>query len=175
VALSNVERQRRWRVGWRKRLLAVADHGRLGTFDRGERLLHHDQTGASPFCPRRHQQHMSGVRLLAEPEGRTDERGPAETSPVPEGAAYEHRQTARSPAPGSSVQALRGKPHPASDLESLDMHAGMDEPWLLVRLLATIAEEHSRGREEWAVVARHARACDEELEKLNELPRQSRR
>jgi hypothetical protein len=27
--LSNVERQRRWRVGWRKRLLAVAEQARM--------------------------------------------------------------------------------------------------------------------------------------------------
>jgi hypothetical protein len=111
---------------------------------------------------------------MAEPEGRADQPGPVAGRPLPEGAELASR-----PAAGAvqrqSLQALRGQPHPASDLESLDMHAGMDEPWLLVRLLATIAEEHSRGREEWAVVARHARACDEELEKLNELPRQSRR
>jgi hypothetical protein len=29
MALSNGERQRRWRVGWRRRLLAVADQGRM--------------------------------------------------------------------------------------------------------------------------------------------------
>ena len=70
------------------------------------------------------------------------------------------------------VQALRGKPHPASDLESLDMHAGMDEPELLMELLVAIADQKAaRGRHEWVIVAEHARLCVEALEKANETPR----
>ena len=70
------------------------------------------------------------------------------------------------------LQALRGKPHPASDLESLDMHAGMDEPELLVDLLIAIAETKARGgRAAWGIVGEHARLCAEALEKANETPR----
>jgi hypothetical protein len=104
---------------------------------------------------------------LAEPEGRADERGPAETSAVPEGAV----RVAAGAAQRESLQALRGKPHPASDLESLDMHAGLDEPELLMRLLTTIAAEHSHARREWRIVFDHAQGCVEALEKANETPR----
>jgi hypothetical protein len=115
---------------------------------------------------------MQGVRPLVEPSGRENETGSAEASPVPEGAAHEPRQTAGSAAPGESLQALRGKPHPASDLESLDMHAGMDEPELLIDLLINIAETKARGgRREWLFVAQHARACALDLIKANETPR----
>jgi hypothetical protein len=70
------------------------------------------------------------------------------------------------------VQALRGKPHPASDLESLDMHAGMDEPELLMELLETISEQKARGgRREWLIVNEHVRRCIVDLEKANETPR----
>ena len=70
------------------------------------------------------------------------------------------------------MQALRGQPHPASDLESLDLHAGMDEPELLMQLLVVIADEKARRSRpvEWATVAEHARACVEALEKVNETP-----
>lgn len=71
------------------------------------------------------------------------------------------------------MQALRGQPHPASDLESLDLHAGLDEPELLMRLLATIAREHLAGRTEWRIVYEHANACVEALEKANETPRRA--
>jgi hypothetical protein len=52
------------------------------------------------------------------------------------------------------------------------MHAGMDEPELLVGLLLTIADEKARtGRREWAIVAEMARDCVAVLEKANETPR----
>jgi hypothetical protein len=86
---------------------------------------------------------------------------------VPEGAA----RLAADPAQRVGVQALRGKSHPASDLESLDMHAGMDEPELLMNLLAIIAREKHAGRVEWRIVHEHAQACVEALEKANETPR----
>jgi hypothetical protein len=92
---------------------------------------------------------------MAEPE--------AEASALPEGAALDQRRPA--------VQPERGKPHPASDLESLDMHAGLDEPELLMRLLATIAAEHGHARREWRIVFDHAQACVEALERANETPR----
>jgi hypothetical protein len=106
---------------------------------------------------------------MDEPEGREGSEGQSETSALPEGA----ERVARDPASGVGVQALRGQPHPASDLESLDMHAGMDEPELLMELLVAIATEKTRGegRGAWAVVAIHARHCVEELEKVNETPR----
>jgi hypothetical protein len=70
------------------------------------------------------------------------------------------------------VQALRGKPHPASDLESLDMHAGMDEPELLMQLLETVANERARaGRKTWEIVAFYAHRAVEALEEANETPR----
>jgi hypothetical protein len=90
---------------------------------------------------------------------------------VQEGAAHYPRSHAGSSPLGLGVQALRGKPHPASDLESLDMHAGMDEPELLMNLLATIAREKHSGRVEWRIVYEHAQACVEALEKANETPR----
>jgi hypothetical protein len=108
---------------------------------------------------------------LAE-QGRADVDRAAEGRDLLEGAAID-------PAPdpgaahGSSVQALRGQPHPASDLESLDLHAGLDEPELLMRLLATIAREHLAGRTEWRIVYEHANACVEALEKANETPRRA--
>jgi hypothetical protein len=73
------------------------------------------------------------------------------------------------------VQALRGQSHPASDLESLDMHAGMDEPELLMQLLETIANEKARyGRSEaWNIVAANAKLTVAELEKANEAPPRS--
>ena len=51
------------------------------------------------------------------------------------------------------------------------MHAGMDEPELLMNLLATIAREKHAGRVEWRIVYEHAQACVEALEKANETPR----
>jgi hypothetical protein len=105
--------------------------------------------------------------MVDEPEGREDERGSTKTSAVPEGAA----RLAADPAQRLGVQALRGKPHPASDLESLDMHAGLDEPELLMRLLATIAREKLSGRVEWRIVYEYANGCVEALEKANETPR----
>jgi hypothetical protein len=53
------------------------------------------------------------------------------------------------------------------------MHAGMDEPELLMQLLATIAREHLAGRVEWRIVYEHANACVEALEKANETPRRA--
>jgi len=52
------------------------------------------------------------------------------------------------------------------------MHAGMDEPELLMQLLETIAIEKARGDRPgiWQAVARHAQACVRELELLNETP-----
>lgn len=50
------------------------------------------------------------------------------------------------------------------------MHAGMDEPELLMQLLFTIATEKGAARG-WSIVAHHAQACVEELEKANETPR----
>jgi hypothetical protein len=50
------------------------------------------------------------------------------------------------------------------------MHAGMDEPELLMQLLATIAREKHSGRVEWRIVYEHAQACVEALEKANETP-----
>jgi hypothetical protein len=108
---------------------------------------------------------------LGESEGREEQRGQSEGSPLPEGAAAPERPAAGA-ALGVGVQALRGKPHPASDLESLDMHAGMDEPELLMALLVSIAEMKAAvGRREWTIVAGHARQCVEALEKANETPR----
>jgi hypothetical protein len=114
---------------------------------------------------------MSGVRLLAEPEGRTDETGSPETSAVQEGVAHYPRSHAGSSPLGVGVQALRGKPHPASDLESLDMHAGMDEPELLMQLLETIAKQKAGSRFAWTIVAAHAESCNRDLEQANETPR----
>jgi hypothetical protein len=52
------------------------------------------------------------------------------------------------------------------------MHAGMDEPELLMRLLETIAEQKARaGRKEWLIVNEHARRCVIDLERANETPR----
>jgi hypothetical protein len=53
------------------------------------------------------------------------------------------------------------------------MHAGMDEPELLMQLLTTIAEQKARGdgRKIWDIVAAAARDCVEALEKANETPR----
>jgi hypothetical protein len=52
------------------------------------------------------------------------------------------------------------------------MHAGMDEPELLIDLLINIAETKARGgRREWLFVAQHARACALDLIKANETPR----
>jgi uncharacterized protein involved in tolerance to divalent cations len=51
------------------------------------------------------------------------------------------------------------------------MHAGMDEPELLMQLLATIAREHHADRVGWRIVYEHAQACVEALEKANETPR----
>jgi hypothetical protein len=107
---------------------------------------------------------------LGESEGRAEPPGQLKGSPLPEGAALPTRSAAGATL-GSSVQALRGKPHPASDLESLDMHAGLDEPEQLMRLLEVIAEQSARhGRHEWMIVAEHAHACVAALEKANETP-----
>jgi hypothetical protein len=108
---------------------------------------------------------------LGEPERREEPCGQSEGGALSEGAHLPARSAADS-AQRLGVQALRGKPHPASDLESLDMHAGMDEPELLMQLLAVIAEQSAvRGRhQEWAVVAEHAKACVRALEILNETP-----
>jgi len=54
------------------------------------------------------------------------------------------------------------------------MHAGMDEPELLMRLLETIANEKARGggrSSEWQIVSDHVNACLFMLEKANETPR----
>jgi hypothetical protein len=109
--------------------------------------------------------------VVDEPDGVAGSEGAAQTGAVREGAAHEPRVSAGSPALGLGVQALRGKPHPASDLESLDMHAGMDEPELLMQLLATIAREKLSGRVEWRIVYEYANGCVEALEKANETPR----
>jgi hypothetical protein len=51
------------------------------------------------------------------------------------------------------------------------MHAGMDEPELLMELLVEIADQKAaRGRHEWVIVAEHARLCVAALEKANETP-----
>jgi len=74
------------------------------------------------------------------------------------------------------VQALRGQPHPASDLESLDLHAGLDEPELLIDLLVRIATEkiNRGGRiKEWDIVGQHATACLNDLNEANEAPRRA--
>jgi|HubBroStandDraft_2_1064218.scaffolds.fasta_scaffold258456_2 hypothetical protein len=111
--------------------------------------------------------------MVAEPEGRADECGPAETSALQEGAAQYPRSHVGSAPLGLGVQALRGQPHPASDLESLDMFAGMNEPELLMALLLQLSIDWIKrgGRaNEWAIVARYAKDCVEALEKANETP-----
>jgi hypothetical protein len=115
---------------------------------------------------------MQGVQPLGE-QGTAGSEGQPETGPLPEGAVHEQRQTARDPVSGVGVQALRGKPHPASDLESLDMHAGMDEPELLMQLLVTLAREKANrgGRAEWLIVADAAQEGVDALERANETPR----
>jgi hypothetical protein len=113
---------------------------------------------------------MQGVRALGESEGREELERQSETSAVQEGAAHDAGR-ARDPVSGVGVQALRGKPHPASDLESLDMHAGMDEPELLIDLLINIAETKARGgRAAWEIVGQCARECATKLEWANETP-----
>jgi hypothetical protein len=54
------------------------------------------------------------------------------------------------------------------------MHAGMDEPELLMELLSHIAADKVRegGRTDaWAIVGEHALSCVAALEKANETPR----
>jgi hypothetical protein len=53
------------------------------------------------------------------------------------------------------------------------MHAGMDEPELLMELLATIAEQKARGPrgDAWAIVAATAHLGIKGLEEANETPR----
>jgi hypothetical protein len=52
------------------------------------------------------------------------------------------------------------------------MHAGMDEPELLMQLLVVIADQSAiRGRHQaWAIIAEHAKACVAALERANETP-----
>jgi hypothetical protein len=51
------------------------------------------------------------------------------------------------------------------------MHAGMDEPELLMQLLEQIATEKARsGRREWDIVREAAHDCVAVLEKANETP-----
>jgi len=53
------------------------------------------------------------------------------------------------------------------------MHAGMDEPELLMQLLVTLAREKANrgGRAEWLIVADAAQEGVDALERANETPR----